>query len=262
MRTVRRNVVSNSTTGNVLIPVVVGGPQDLFVPNLVRANVGDIVQFQFSNGNHTVTQSKETEGCAPMQASDPTAIHSGHIPFQDGQEEVGTFNMVVNSAEAMFLYCATGPHCQTGQVMVINPKNDIQLANYAKVSQKTKESVDGTTVAGGIVGKIALAKAAFIPAPPEEEEPAPSKPAPEKPEPEEPAPAKPAPEEPAPSKPKPEPVRAPVDLRTLAGDRRTAAGPPMWFVMSSMLAGKELEDASGAEGAKGQRNASSKALRN
>ena len=28
---------------------------------------------------------------------------------------------VVQSAEPMFLYCATGPHCQTGQVMVINP---------------------------------------------------------------------------------------------------------------------------------------------
>lgn len=121
MKTVRRNVVANQTTGNALIPVVVGGPQDLFVPNLVRANVGDVVQFQFSNGNHTVTQSTETDGCQPMQASDPNAIHSGHIPFKAGQVNVGTFNMVVTSTEPMFLYCATGPHCQTGQVMVINP---------------------------------------------------------------------------------------------------------------------------------------------
>ncbi len=114
-------MVANQTTGNVLIPVVVGGPQDLFVPNLVRANVGDVVQFQFSNGNHTVTQSPEAAGCQPMQATDPNAIHSGHIPFQQGQLDVGTFSMVVQSAEPMFLYCATGPHCQIGQVMVINP---------------------------------------------------------------------------------------------------------------------------------------------
>ncbi|KAF1730066.1 putative GPI-anchored cupredoxin [Beauveria bassiana] len=119
--TIRRNVVANETTGNTLIPVVVGGPQDLFVPNLVRAAVGDVVQFQFSNGNHTVTQSEESEGCTPLQAKDPSAVHSGHIPFQDGQVEVGTFSMVVQSTEPMFLYCATGPHCQTGQVMVINP---------------------------------------------------------------------------------------------------------------------------------------------
>jgi hypothetical protein len=48
-------------------------------------------------------------------------VHSGHIPFEDGQTEVGTFNMPVTSTEPMFLYCATGPHCQEGQVMVVNP---------------------------------------------------------------------------------------------------------------------------------------------
>ncbi|TQV91270.1 hypothetical protein V2A60_009456 [Cordyceps javanica] len=160
----------NTTVGNALIPVVVGGPQDLFVPNSIQANIGDVVQFQFSNGNHTVTQSRETEGCQPMQATDPSAVHSGHIPFKAGQVDVGTFTMVVQSTEPMFLYCATGPHCQTGQVMVINPKSNTQLANYAKVSQAAKENVDGKHVAGGIVGKIALEKAAFIPAPPEEKE--------------------------------------------------------------------------------------------
>lgn len=118
---VRRNAVNQTTQGNALIPVVVGGPQDLFVPNQVRARVGDVVQFQFSSGNHTVTQSRATDGCQPLQATDPGAVHSGHIPFQSGQTEVGTFSMVVQSAEPMFLYCATGPHCQTGQVMVINP---------------------------------------------------------------------------------------------------------------------------------------------
>lgn len=49
------------------------------------------------------------------------AVHSGHIPFEDGAQEVGTFNLVVSNTEPMFLYCATGPHCQEGQVMVINP---------------------------------------------------------------------------------------------------------------------------------------------
>lgn len=91
------------------------------MPNVVRAKVGDVVQFQFSSGNHTVTQSLETEGCQPLQAKEAGALHSGHIPFQDGQTEVGTFSMVVQSTDPMFLYCATGPHCQTGQVMVINP---------------------------------------------------------------------------------------------------------------------------------------------
>ena len=101
--------------------MIVGGPQDTFVPNAVQAAVGDVIQFQFSNGNHTVTQSNEGEACQPLQKTVPGAIHSGHVPFQDGQATVGTFNMPVVSAEPMFLYCATGPHCKEGQMMIINP---------------------------------------------------------------------------------------------------------------------------------------------
>ncbi|KZM25964.1 hypothetical protein ST47_g2897 [Ascochyta rabiei] len=149
---------------NQIIPVVVGGPQDTFVPNSVVAAVGDIIQFQFSNGNHTVTQSTADTACTPMEAG----VHSGHIPFQDGQTEVGTFNVPVTSTDAMFLYCATGPHCQEGQVMIVNPASAQQVADYAKLSQATEKSTDGGEPVGGSAGKIALDQAAFTPAPPEE----------------------------------------------------------------------------------------------
>lgn len=149
---------------NQIIPVIVGGPQDTFVPNSVVAAVGDILQFQFSNGNHTVTQSAADAACVPMSGG----IHSGHIPFEDGQTDVGTFNMPITSTSPMFLYCATGPHCQNGQVMVVNAVNAQQVAEYAKKSQATEGSVDGTDVVGGTAGKIGLDTAAFTPAPPEE----------------------------------------------------------------------------------------------
>ncbi|KAG9198940.1 hypothetical protein G6514_009217 [Epicoccum nigrum] len=125
------------------------------------AAVGDIVQFQFSNGNHTVTQSTADKACTPMDAG----VHSGHIPFQDGQTDVGTFNMPVTSTDPMFLYCATGPHCQEGQVMIINPTNAKQVVDYVKLSQATTKSTDGGAPVGGAAGKIALDKAAFSPAP-------------------------------------------------------------------------------------------------
>ncbi|KAI1479295.1 hypothetical protein K445DRAFT_316043 [Daldinia sp. EC12] len=158
---------------NRIIPVVVGGPQDTFVPNTVKASVGDIIQFQFSNGNHTVTQSAKDAPCKPLEGG----IHSGHIPFEDGQTTVGTFNMPVTNADVMFLYCATGPHCQEGQVMVVNPTDDQQIVDYAKGSQSTTESVDGTTVNGGTVASIPLEAAAFVPAPAEEKPPAGAPPA-------------------------------------------------------------------------------------
>ena len=141
---------------NQIIPVIVGGPQDTFIPNTVTAAVGDIIQFQFSNGNHTVTQSTADTACTPMEGG----IHSGHIPFQDGQTDVGTFNMPVTSADPMFLYCATGPHCQEGQVMMVNPANAQQLADYVKLSQQSQSSTDGTDVVGGTAGKLALDTAA------------------------------------------------------------------------------------------------------
>jgi hypothetical protein len=93
--------------------------------------------------------------CAPMDGG----VHSGHIPFEDGQTEVGTFNMPVTSTEAMYLYCATGPHCQRGQVMVVNG-NAEQVAEYTKKSQQTESSVDGTDVVGGTAGSISLDTAA------------------------------------------------------------------------------------------------------
>ncbi|OAL54319.1 hypothetical protein IQ07DRAFT_263644 [Pyrenochaeta sp. DS3sAY3a] len=158
---------------NQIIPVVVGGPQDTFVPNSVVAAVGDVIQFQFSNGNHTVTQSTADTACTPMEGG----IHSGHIPFQDGQTDVGTFNMPVTSTDPMFLYCATGPHCQNGQVMIVNAASAQQVAEYTKLSQQTESSTDGSSVIGGTPGKISLDTAAFVPAPPEDPAAAPPPPA-------------------------------------------------------------------------------------
>ncbi|KAJ4299515.1 hypothetical protein N0V90_004760 [Kalmusia sp. IMI 367209] len=146
---------------NAVIPVVVGGPQDTFAPNSVVAAVGDIVQFQFSNGNHTATQSTLEAPCTPLGGG----VNSGHIPFQDGQTDVGTFNMVVASTDPMFIFCSTGPHCQEGQVMIINPTSAQQVVDFVKAAQGTNKSTDGTAIAGGTTSTIGLANAAFIPAP-------------------------------------------------------------------------------------------------
>lgn len=186
--------------------MVVGGIQVTYMPNIVNAAVGDTIQFQFSTGAHTVTQSSEMGACAPIQqaqlAPGALPVHSGHIPFMPGSTTVSTFDMKVMSKDPMFIYCSTGPHCQLGQVMVINPyvssplplsswfakqnktkQNGApesvadrgvdmcrvsveQVVAYARRSQATKMSTDGTTVQGGTVGQIPLAMAAFDPPPP------------------------------------------------------------------------------------------------
>ncbi|KAL8286096.1 hypothetical protein RB600_010199 [Gaeumannomyces tritici] len=152
---------------NQLIPIVVGGAQALFVPSMMLAAVGDVIQFQFAEGNHTVTQSPETAACQPLQKTVATAVHSGHIPYKSGQTTVGTFNVPITDTKPMFLYCATGPHCQLGQVMIINPSNTAQVVNYAKLSAQAKDNVDGGAPSGGSAASIQLSAAAFVPAPPE-----------------------------------------------------------------------------------------------
>ncbi|KAJ4129299.1 hypothetical protein NW768_007835 [Fusarium equiseti] len=156
---------------NRIIPVVVGGPQDTFVPNMIRAAVGDVIQFQFSNGNHTVTQSSEDSPCQPLQATQSNVIHSGHIPFEDGQTTVGTFNVPLTNTEPIYLYCATGPHCQLGQVMAINPPSEANLVEFNKKANGASANIDAGEATGGTVGEIPLAEAAFTPAPPEDDAP-------------------------------------------------------------------------------------------
>lgn len=94
-----------------------------YMPNVVVAAPGNVIQFQFSAGNHTVTQSTEMQACTPVQAvaGQPDPVNSGHLPFTAGSTTVSTFEMTVTNTQPMFIYCATGPHCQLGQVMVINP---------------------------------------------------------------------------------------------------------------------------------------------
>lgn len=139
-----------------VIPVVVGGPQVTFNPNSVTAAVGDIVQFQFSNGNHTATQSSLEAPCTPLGGG----INSGHIPFAAGQTDVGTFSMVVSNTDPIFMFCSTGPHCQLGQVMIINPTGAQQVLDFVKAAQGTTKSVEGTAIAGGTTSTIQLTNAA------------------------------------------------------------------------------------------------------
>ncbi|KKY30013.1 putative extracellular serine-rich protein [Diaporthe ampelina] len=110
-----------------LIPISVGSMSVntslILTPNYVKANPGDVLQFQFFLTNHTVTQSAgPANPCSPLQATVPGAIHSGFIPgaMLHGSDTVGAFDVMVQNTEPMYIYCAQGSHCQLGQVMVVN----------------------------------------------------------------------------------------------------------------------------------------------
>lgn len=73
---------SGADKAGKVITVVVGSTvmnkSLAFTPNDIKAAPGDILQFQFSMLNHTVTQSSFNAPCQPIQQSNATAagIHS------------------------------------------------------------------------------------------------------------------------------------------------------------------------------------------
>ncbi|THV54154.1 hypothetical protein BGAL_0033g00260 [Botrytis galanthina] len=143
--------------------VVVGSSNTsllLFTPQEITAKPGDMVEFQFHERNHTVTQSAFDSPCQPMT----NAINSGFIPAAANQSMITTFTMTVNSTAPMFMYCAQGKHCQAGMVLTINASNGTQnFGTYKAAAAKATSNVPAAAVGGGVLGQIAADKATTVP---------------------------------------------------------------------------------------------------
>lgn len=104
--------------------VRVGQNGTIFSPNKITARTGDMVQFMFMGGNHTVTQSPFDDPCQPISKTmkNVTGVHTGFVPFaaSAAMGKIPVYTIRVNNTNPIWLYCATGPHCKNGMVMVIN----------------------------------------------------------------------------------------------------------------------------------------------
>lgn len=93
-------------------------------PEKVEAAVGDMVQFQFWAGAHTITQSNFDNVCTPINEvnSEVEGIDSGSQPVAASADagEIPTYTVMITDEAPMWFYCATGPHCQEGMALVIN----------------------------------------------------------------------------------------------------------------------------------------------
>lgn len=89
-------------------------------PEKVTAKAGSMVQFQFWDGNHTVTQSGFDSPCAAMD----DGVKSGFMPVADSaaQGEIPTYTIMVNDTEPQWFFCGQSTHCEGGMAMVINEK--------------------------------------------------------------------------------------------------------------------------------------------
>jgi len=161
------SVAATAFAGDVTVHVVkVSGTTNFltYTPNNVTAAVGDMVQFQFGVGNHTVTQSTFDAPCMPISMmSNVTGVYSGFMPVAAGATTVPTYTILVNATTPMWVYCSQGKHCQSGMVMVINEntaKNATRsLENFKAAAAKATVNLapdssatngtDGSTSASG-----------------------------------------------------------------------------------------------------------------
>ena len=94
-----------------------------FVPDVLRALAGDVINFHFWPNNHSVVQSTFGSPCEPLSGGvGQTPIYSGYVPSDSGEAPT-MFSMPVNNTDPIWLYCSQpmANHCEAGMSMVVNP---------------------------------------------------------------------------------------------------------------------------------------------
>lgn len=138
---------------NTKVTVVqVGKNGTVFSPNNIKVNAGEMVQFQFMGGNHTVTQSTFDQPCQPVGANaNATGFHSGFIPAAASQSMgmVPTYTIMINDTKPIWAYCAQAKHCQNGMVMVINENTSANATRSLNEFKKLAAGAEANVAPSG-----------------------------------------------------------------------------------------------------------------
>ncbi|KAI3327954.1 Cupredoxin [Xylariaceae sp. AK1471] len=128
-----------------------------FYPDNIKAAAGDMIQFQFLAGNHSVVQSNFDNPCTPIQAhvANATGMFSGYmnVAASAATGMIPTYTMMVADTKPLWLYCSQGKHCEAGMVMVVNENtaanSSRSLANFKTLAAAAPANLDPASVAGG-----------------------------------------------------------------------------------------------------------------
>lgn len=128
-----------------------------FFPDNLKADVGDMIQFQFLAGNHSVVQSNFDNPCTPIQAHNASApgMFSGYmdVAASAATGEIPVYTMEVTAATPLWLYCSQGKHCQAGMVMVVNENTSANasrsLDNFKTGAAAAPENLDPSSITTG-----------------------------------------------------------------------------------------------------------------
>jgi plastocyanin len=128
-----------------------GQPGLVFVPQQVTAATGDVVNFEFRGGNHTVTQSSFANPCAWQfnTATNQNGFNSGFLPFNAASGQVSVYSLEVTDPNTpIWFFCGRPPHCKGGMFGAINAPTtgNRTFAQFTANVQTTDEPGLGVTV--------------------------------------------------------------------------------------------------------------------
>ncbi|KAI9638416.1 uncharacterized protein MKK02DRAFT_42807 [Dioszegia hungarica] len=88
-----------------------------YTPNTITANVGDVLNFTFVAGNHSVSQSSFSNPCKDLSNG---TVFSGYMPANITAGKTSSYQVTINDTNPVWIYCAQGNHCQLGMVLSVN----------------------------------------------------------------------------------------------------------------------------------------------
>jgi plastocyanin len=101
------------------------GEKGLFIsPQVINAQVGDLINFEFRGGNHTITQSSFAVPCTQQfnTVTQQNGFTSPFIPFDAASGQIGVYTLEVTQVAApIWFFCGRAPHCKGGMYGAINP---------------------------------------------------------------------------------------------------------------------------------------------
>ncbi|RPD66640.1 hypothetical protein L226DRAFT_567040 [Lentinus tigrinus ALCF2SS1-7] len=131
--------------------VQVGGNASLtYTPNqLTGVANGDVIQFQFLDKNHTVTQSTFAAPCSNITDATGavTGVDSGYQFVDPAATSFPVWQITINNASTpLWFYCRQAKHCQAGMVFAVNPTAEKTFDAF-KTNAAASTSVNGSPAA-------------------------------------------------------------------------------------------------------------------
>ncbi|KAI1118133.1 Cupredoxin [Nemania sp. NC0429] len=128
-----------------------------FSPDNIKAEAGDLIQFQFLAGNHSVVQSNFDNPCTPIQGhvANATGFFSGYmdVAASASSGQIPVYTVEVKDTKPLWVYCSQGKHCQAGMVMVVNENTAANstrsLANFKNLAKAAPANLDPSSLTGG-----------------------------------------------------------------------------------------------------------------